>query len=251
MFKWMKPATARKPAYPRLPQGLTAYAVGDIHGRSDLLDRIHAAIDEDMARRAGTFIEIYLGDYVDRGPDSIGVIERLLRRNRTHRMVMLRGNHEVMFENFLAGGVDPEEWRRVGGSETLLSYGVDVRGLARAPRDRWVAAANAAVPPAHRAFLGALADAFPFEGYFFTHAGVRPGVPLPDQVSDDLQWIRDEFLGDSRDHGAVVVHGHTPTMEPEFAANRINLDTGAYVTGRLTCLVVDAEGPRVLSPRPA
>lgn len=247
MFARLKPTKTKEVAYPRLSEGVTAYVVGDIHGRSDLLDRIHRAIEADMADRGGTVIEIYLGDYVDRGPDSAGVIERLARRSRLRRVVAIRGNHEVMFDDFLEGLIDPEEWRRVGGFETLLSYGVDVRALSRAPRGRWVAAANAAVPGEHRAFLGALTDAFPLDGYYFTHAGVRPGVPLSAQDPDDLQWIRDEFLGDIRDHGAIVVHGHTPSMEPEFLTNRINLDTGAYMTGRLTCLVIDAEGPRLLA----
>ena len=247
MFGWAKSKVDRRPVYPRLGDGETAYVVGDIHGRSDLLDRVHGAIETDSTGRSGAIIEIYLGDYVDRGPDSAGVVERLIRRSRSRRLVMLRGNHEVMFEDFLAGLVDPEEWRRVGGFETLLSYGVDVRGLARAPRDRWAAAATAAVPREHRAFLGALADAFPLEGYYFAHAGIRPGVPLSDQDPDDLHWVRDEFLGDTRDHGAIVVHGHTPTMEPEFLLNRINLDTGAYMTSRLTCLVIDGGGPRLLA----
>lgn len=247
MFDWLKSKAGAKSEYPRLEQGETAYVVGDIHGRSDLLDRVHAAIAADMVGRSGTIIEIYLGDYVDRGPDSAGVVERLIRRSRTHRLVTLRGNHEVMFDDFLAGLVDPEEWRRVGGFETLLSYGVDVRALARAPRERWVTAANVAVPREHRAFFGALAVSFPLDGYYFTHAGVRPGVALASQDPDDLHWIRDEFLGDTRDHGAIIVHGHTPSMEPEFLTNRINLDTGAYMTGRLTCLAIDAEGPRLLA----
>lgn len=248
MLTWLKSKTGSKVEYPRLAAGETAYVVGDIHGRSDLLDRVHGAIEADALRRSGTIIEIYLGDYVDRGPNSAGVVERLIRRSRSRRMVTIRGNHEVMFEDFLEGHVDPEEWRRVGGFETLLSYGVDVRALARAPRERWVAVANLAVPSEHRAFLGALADAFPLDGYYFTHAGVRPGVPLSAQDPDDLQWIRDEFLGDDRDHGAVVVHGHTPSMKPQFLHNRINLDTGAYMTGCLTCLRIDAAGPSFLEP---
>lgn len=246
MFGFKKRSSG-SPVHPSLPLGLTAYAIGDVHGRSDLVDAVGAAIDRDAAARGGETIEIWLGDYVDRGPDSAGVVSRLIERARHRRLVAVRGNHEVMFEEFLAGRLDPEEWRRVGGFETLLSYGVDVRALSRAPLERWVAAADAAVPAEHRAFLESLCDSFRLGDYFFTHAGVRPGVSLTRQVGDDLQWIRDEFLGDERDHGAVVVHGHTPVMEPEFRANRINLDTGAYMTGRLTCLAVDDAGPRLLA----
>ncbi|MCE1237412.1 MAG: metallophosphoesterase [Hyphomicrobiales bacterium] len=247
MFGKRKAAVAQRTEYPRLPQGERIYSIGDIHGRTDLLDRLHAAIDADMATTTDRATEVYLGDFVDRGPDSAGVIERLLKRSERVRLVAIRGNHEVMFEDFLAGEIDPEEWRQVGGLETLLSYGVDVRGLAHAPRERWVAAAKAAVPPAHVAFLAGLSDCFVAGEYYFTHAGVRPGVALDEQEPDDLQWVRDVFLSDERDHGAVIVHGHTPTMQPEFLPNRINLDTGAYLTGRLTCAVFDSVGPRLLA----
>lgn len=246
MFSWFRAKTDKRREYPRFAAGERAYVIGDIHGRTDLLDRVHAAIDEDSCRLTGSAIEIYLGDYVDRGPDSAGVLDRLIERARRRPAVHIRGNHEVMFEEFLAGGVDPEEWRPVGGLETLLSYGVDVRGLTRAPRDRWVAATRPLVPEAHVEFLASLSDSLLLGGYFFTHAGIRPGVRLEDQVPDDLQWVRDVFLGDDRDHGAVIVHGHTPSMDPEFLPNRINLDTGAYMTGRLTCLVIEDAGLRLL-----
>lgn len=247
MFGKHRPAIAQRTEYPRLPEGERIYAIGDIHGRTDLLDRAHAAIDADMATTTDRATEVYLGDFVDRGPDSAGVIERLLRRAQRGNVVAIRGNHEVIFEDFLAGELDPEKLRQVGGLETLLSYGVDVRGLAHAPRERWAAAAQVAVPSSHRAFLAGLADCFVAGEYYFTHAGVRPGVPLDAQDPDDLQWVRDVFLSDERDHGAVIVHGHTPTIQPEFLPNRINLDTGAYLTGRLTCVAFDSVGPRLLA----
>lgn len=249
MFSWLRPKVDRRTEYPKLPEGQRIYVVGDIHGRIDLLARVHQAIDRDRTT-ANETTEIYLGDFVDRGPDSAGVIDRLLSRAEHVRSVFIRGNHEVMFEDFLEGHVEPDEWRPVGGMETLLSYGLDVRALVRAPRERWAAAARALVPREHRVFLAGLTDQYATGGYFFTHAGIRPGVPLDEQVPDDLQWIRDAFLGDARDHGAVVVHGHTPMMEPEFLPNRINLDTGAYLTGRLSCLVIDSEGLRLLRTLP-
>lgn len=250
MVSWFKKRGRREPVYPSTPGGVVLYAVGDVHGRLDLLERLHAAIDADAANHDVVATEIYLGDYVDRGPDSKGVIDRLIERFLDHRtrrrMIFLAGNHEELFSAFLDGALDPEEWRRVGGWETALSYGIDVRGLARAPKERWIAALVDAVPRPHRIFLDALHDSYAEAGYFFTHAGVRPGVPLDEQAPDDLRWIRDEFLGDESDHGMIVVHGHTPSEAPELLANRINLDTGAYMTNRLTCLAIDAGGPRIL-----
>jgi serine/threonine protein phosphatase 1 len=234
-----------KPAYPALPEGRIVYAIGDIHGRSDLLDRVHAAIDA-AARPATDVTEIYLGDYVDRGPDSLGVVERLIARRAHRDVVCLRGNHEEMFADFLHGELAIEDWQSAGGIETLMSYGVDPRPLAQAPNADWVEAALRRVPASHHDFVVRLPDSHHVGDYFFTHAGVRPGIALDDQSPDDLLWIRDAFLGDHSDFGAVVVHGHTPTMEADFRPNRINLDTGAYLTSRLTCLRIDASGPRVV-----
>jgi len=237
---------ADEPAHPVLPEGRVVYAVGDIHGRSDLLDRVHAAIDASARHGAEHVTEIYLGDYVDRGPDSRGVVERLIARRADHDVVCLRGNHEEMFENFLHGELSIEDWQSAGGIETLMSYGVDPRPLAQASNDDWVEAALRQVPAAHHDFVVRLPDSHRVGGYFFAHAGVRPGIALDDQSPDDLLWIRDAFLGDRSDFGAVVVHGHTPTMAAEFRPNRINLDTGAYLTSRLTCLRIDATGPRLV-----
>lgn len=233
-------------SYPGIRNGLTLYAVGDVHGRLDLLQQLHAAIDAHSANSGNQGVEIYLGDYVDRGPHSAGTLACLMARARSRAVVALRGNHEASFEKFVAGDLDPATWRSFGGYETLLSYGVDLRRLEGAPRQRWVEAARAAIPDEHLAFLAGMRDGFPFDGYFFCHAGIRPGVPLAQQSSTDLLWIRDEFLTDQRDHGVVVVHGHTPREAPEFCFNRINIDTGAYMTGRLTCLVIDQAGPRLL-----
>lgn len=232
--------------YPGLSEGLVVYAVGDVHGRSDLLADLHEAIDAEP-RPPGTLeIEVYLGDYVDRGPDSRGVVDLLIERAARRRLVLLRGNHEIFFERFLAGGLSPHAWCRFGGEATLLSYGIDPADLAGAAAEEWIAAARRRIPPSHVAFLNALTRSFSVEGYFFAHAGIRPGTPLEDQSVDDLCWIRSEFLSDERDFGAVVVHGHTPTILPEFRHNRIDVDTGAYATDCLTCLVIDGTGPGAL-----
>lgn len=233
--------------YPPLSSNRVVYAIGDVHGRSDLLDAVQSAIDADVVEPGTEAIEVYLGDYVDRGPDSKGVIDRLLHRSSRRRVVALRGNHEIMFRDFLLGRLPPGNWRKAGGWETLASYGIDVGGLAGRPTWHWIEAALHAIPAEHRRFLDALAPSFAVDGYFFTHAGIQPGIPLAEQNPDDLAWIRDRFLGDTRDHGAVVVHGHTPNAEPEFLPNRIGLDTAAYLTGRLTCLRLDANGAGILT----
>ena len=235
------------PTYPALPEGRVVYAVGDIHGRSELLERIHDAIDaaSAAAHHVEDVTEVYLGDYVDRGPDSCGVVERLIARRVGHDVVCLRGNHEEMFEQFLHGEYAVENWQPAGGIETLMSYGIDPRPLATAPAAAWVEAALRRVPASHHEFLLGLRDSHRIGDYFFAHAGVRPGTPLADQVPEDLLWIRDLFLGDRSDFGAIVVHGHTPSMSPEFRRNRINIDTGAYLTSRLTCLRIDHRGPRL------
>ena len=250
MINWFRRRTevAADPrtSYPTLPQGRVVYAVGDIHGRSDLLDRVHRAIDARAATAQEQVTEVYLGDYVDRGSDSRGVVERLIARARDHDLVCLRGNHEEMFETFLHGELLVDQWKAAGGVETLMSYGIDPRALADAPDPVWVEAALRLVPAAHHRFLTDLPNCHGIDGYFFTHAGVRPGVALADQVADDLLWIRDAFLGARADFGAIVVHGHTPSMEPEFRHNRINIDTGAYLTGCLTCLRIDSTGAALL-----
>lgn len=245
MAFWRKPLKQPR-LYPPLDADHVVYAVGDVHGRADLLARVHAAIDAEDVPDGRQRLEVYLGDYVDRGPNSRRVLDMLIERAQSHRVMKLRGNHEAMFEAFLTGELDPYEWRLTGGFETLMSYGFDIRALSGAAPDSWIALADELVPAEHRALLNSLANSFEIGDYFFAHAGVRPGVPLDEQVPDDLLWIRDEFMSDTSDFGAIVVHGHTPAMDPEFMRNRINIDTGAYLTSRLTCLRIDHEGPSVV-----
>ncbi len=233
--------------YPPLAEDLAIYVIGDLHGRHDCLRAAHRRIDADRAqRRRRQTLEVYLGDYVDRGPDSSRVIETLIRRGATRPCRFLRGNHERVMSEFLAGRLDLEAWRKMGGYETILSYGQDPRHLANA------GAAAAAmflrqVPADHRAFLDGLCNAFAHGDYFFAHAGVRPGIALDAQEEQDLLWIRDPFLHADRDLGAIVIHGHSPVPEPELHRNRINIDTGAYATGRLTIACLDPDGVTILT----
>jgi serine/threonine protein phosphatase 1 len=227
----------------RVPDGIRIYAVGDLHGRADLLDRLFVNIDADLAdypaRRA---IQVFLGDYVDRGPNSYGVVERLIRRGQTHNIVCLKGNHELFLLEFLRTPDTLKHWRDYGGLDTLMSYGVTPPFNANAERLAALAAAlHQAMPAEHREFLGRLKMSFSCGDYLFVHAGVRPGVPLARQREQDLLWIRDEFLQYEHDFGKIIVHGHTPVTQPEIRSNRINIDTGAYATGKLTCLILEED----------
>ena len=226
-----------------LPEGLRVYAVGDIHGCAAKLDALHALMAEDAAAAAEPRKAIvYLGDYVDRGPDSRGVVDRLAGPPPFEaETVRLLGNHEALM---LAALDDPGDvraaavWLMKGGGAALASWGADPE----APQEAWAAA----LPPAHLALLRGLARSARFGGYFFAHAGVRPGVRLDRQDPDDLIWIREPFLSSTADHGAVVVHGHTPAEAVVVRKNRIGLDTGAVYGGRLSCAVLWAGRLRLL-----
>lgn len=235
---------------PRGKAGCRAYAIGDVHGRLDLLDRLLANIERDMASRETrrTFI-IFLGDLIDRGPDSAGVVERLRTyRNPDAKLVFLGGNHEEVLLNILAGKRDVlPSWLKFGGSECAASYGIDTAELARVHEDAAIEMVRAKVPRTHREFLESFADTFSFGDYLFVHAGIRPGLPLERQTRADLRWIREPFLHDTGDHGFVVVHGHTIVDSVEELPNRIGIDTGAYRSGVLTALVVDGGERRFLS----
>jgi serine/threonine protein phosphatase 1 len=224
------------------------YVIGDIHGRSDLLDRMVEEIDRDFKTCRGcSGLTVTLGDYVDRGPDSRGVIDRLARNPFPTRYVALKGNHESLFETFLRDPSAGAYWRNIGGLETLHSYRVPVNELMVGKGfDRAAAALNDAVPDDHLRFVTSLKLSLTVGNYFLCHAGVRPGTPLERQNAEDLMWIRDEFLNSSMDFGKVVVHGHSPTEWPDVRRNRINIDTGAFATGRLTCVVIDGERQRFL-----
>ncbi|MGZ8995421.1 MAG: metallophosphoesterase family protein [Rhodospirillales bacterium] len=218
------------------------YAVGDIHGRDDLLIRLHAMILADArARPELAATVVYLGDYVDRGSGSFEVIEFLIREPLPgFTSVHLMGNHEDMMLRFL-DGPPTLNWLVNGGIATLASYGVGAAGpiVYLADLDAVRRDLRAAMPPAHMRFLLGLGLMYLAGDYVFVHAGVRPGVDFEAQVPADLLWIRDKFLESRKDHGRVVIHGHTISEEPEIRPNRIGIDTGAFVTDRLTCLVIE------------
>ena len=222
------------------------YAIGDIHGRLDLLDRAIAAIRRDVEERGPAALTVTLGDYIDRGPQSRGVLDRLVENPFPTSYVALKGNHETMLEAFLADPATGPYWRQQGGLETLKSYGILVGGLMGTSFAAASDQLRATLPAAHAQFLNSLKTSLSCGKYFFCHAGVRPGVPLERQSDEDLLWIRDEFLGSNMDFGKIVVHGHTPVAEPEVRANRIGIDTGAYFSGRLTCVALGEGEPRFL-----
>lgn len=226
---------------PRVPAGRRVYAVGDIHGRADLLTELLMRIDNDLRLRPDALaIQVFLGDYVDRGPHSREVIDLLIDRQRCHQTMFLKGNHEDCMLQALADPAALADWKMIGGLSTILSYGVVATGHHDPQSHPRIATAIAeTIPDNHHSFLRSLRLSFSIGDYFFAHAGVRPGVPLAAQSPRDLLWIREDFLLHEEDFGKVVVHGHTPALEPEIRRNRINIDTGAYATGRLTCLVLE------------
>lgn len=223
------------------------YAVGDIHGCAHLLDAMLRRVELDLDRRpVGSALEIYLGDYLDRGPDSFGVVERLVRRQAQGRALCLAGNHERAALAALGSPSAFLSWLRWGAAETLVSYGI--RPPDRRPADltRAFLEFGERFPALHQQFLEALPLFYLHGRYAFVHAGLRPGVAIEDQSAEDLTTIRRPFLDYRGSHPHLVVHGHTPVREPEFPGNRINLDTGAFATGRLSCLVIEGDDMRLL-----
>ncbi|MEW9307115.1 metallophosphoesterase family protein [Labrys neptuniae] len=234
-----------------VPPGTRIYAVGDIHGRRDLLLRMEQRILADLDGGITEPLVVFLGDYVDRGPESAGVIEHLSSCRFGATIKALRGNHEDLLLSFLDDPVVLERWRKFGGLETLHSYGVDVSEALRGRGYRQVREQFAGkLPAAHRRFLEDMPLSHSCGDYFFCHAGVKPRIGLDRQAGEDLLWIRDEFLKFGGSFGKIVVHGHSPVSEPEMHANRINVDTGAFATSRLTAVVLEEAGRRFLSATP-
>jgi len=244
-----KPRRGRQTAkIPRVPEGLRVYAVGDVHGRLDLLTDLFSRIDVDRAGRpAKSTLQVFLGDYVDRGPRSREVLEAIIARSRNLPLVSLKGNHESYFLEFLRNPEVLATWRLYGGLETLLSYDLAPSVAPDQQECKMLAShLRKTMPKSHLRLLHDLELTFACGDYFFVHAGVKPGVALSHQQEEDLLWIRDEFLVHEESYGKVIVHGHTPVAEPDMKPNRINIDTGAYATGRLTCLVLENEERRFL-----
>ncbi|MEE9387240.1 MAG: metallophosphoesterase [Paracoccaceae bacterium] len=254
------------------------YAIGDIHGHLDRLRSVHHWIDADHHLHGGDYVVVHVGDLTDRGPDSAGVIQFLIDGlSRGQPWVVLRGNHDRMMSLYLQDpsaqdgrlradyswlhhrlgglttlasyGVLPAEetnpkipkgkhWlhQKSGGRETLTSYGIDLNSV---PDRELAQAARAAVPPQHQAFLAGLDTMYRSPDAVFVHAGIKPGVAIEDQVEDDLIWIREPFLNDRRDHGPLIIHGHTPIDAPTHYGNRVNIDSGVAFGGPLSVIVVE------------
>lgn len=226
---------------------MRVYAVGDVHGRLDCLTDILRRIAADLVSNAPKSHRIvFLGDYSDRGPNSRGVIELLSRLAQIRDFIFLLGNHDEWLADFLREpDLVGDNFLQWGGIETLASYGIEV-GRQRKTNHEISSELVARIPDSHRQFLSNLAPYHAEGDFFFCHAGVRPGVPLEGQALKDLIWIREEFLSHTGSFGKVVVHGHTPELEVEFRPNRINIDTCAYYSGILTCLVLEGSGYRLL-----
>lgn len=222
------------------PEGVLIYALSDIHGRKDLLLRLLGDIEKDAQSVGGERrLLVFMGDYIDRGADSAGVVDTLLAGLPDgFESVFLMGNHEDILLEFAAHGRNIDHWFSNGAETTLASYGVDIHADAwmRPEPDKARAEFLAALPQAHLDFYRGLGLSHSEGGYFFAHAGVRPGVPLEEQDRHDLLWIRAPFLYSEEDFGKMVVHGHTPGDEPVVRRNRICIDTRAWQSGRLTAL---------------
>ncbi len=230
-----------------MPPGQRLYAVGDIHGRMDLLQSLLERIHADQAARpalAEPPVLVFMGDYVDRGLRSRDVINHLARADHApFKPRFLKGNHEAAMLRFLDQPETGPSWMAYGGAETLFSYGVSPPPVPSA-REAWVAASQAlqaSLPAEHLGFLRALELCFSCGGYVFVHAGFRPGRAIEEQKETDMIAIRDSFLNAGDVFDFTVVHGHTPVDSPEVRPGRIAIDTGAYVTGRLSAVRLEGE----------
>jgi serine/threonine protein phosphatase 1 len=243
---------SRRQSSPAGARGWRAYAVGDVHGRLDLLEKLLEKIESDIASRPDRkILLVFVGDLIDRGPSSAQVIERLRTyRHRGVRTVFLLGNHEEVLLRILSGDADLiSKWRMFGGTECLRSYGVDTDRLARLRDAEALEVVRKAIPSDHVSFLQSFDDSCRFGDYLFVHAGIRPGVEIDQQRQSDLRWIREPFLLDDTDHGFIVVHGHTIRPEVEVRSNRIGIDTGAYRSGVLTALALEGSESWFLDTR--
>lgn len=241
----LKSLFSRKAVAAPPPRAIAAgeriYAIGDIHGRRDCLDELLARIEADDRRRppARTTL-VFLGDLIDRGGESRAVIEQASRLAEARPCIFLMGNHEEVFIDAWEGDEGAARlFHRIGGRETLLSYGVTEAEYDSADFPRLVALLAAHVPVGDIAFLREFRDSHRSGDYLFVHAGIRPGTPIEEQRPADMRWIRDKFLDDDRDHGVCIVHGHSISAGIDEKSNRIGIDTGAYASGKLTAIGLD------------
>ncbi|MEO9130532.1 MAG: metallophosphoesterase family protein [Sphingomonas sp.] len=251
--RWTGSIPAPEPIRASVPDGVRVYAIGDIHGRLDLLEELFDQISEDStARGPATTRLVFLGDLIDRGPDSAKVVERIRQLClESGNVDVLTGNHEEVFLLALDGDIDAMRmFVRIGGRETILSYGISEDDIARADYAQLCALAQQATPDTHIQFLKLLPDVIEIGDYAFVHAGIRPGLALVDQALSDLRWIRGGFLNHEGDFGKIIVHGHTVTRTVDERHNRIGIDTGAFRTGRLTALGLQGSKRWYLSTEP-
>jgi serine/threonine protein phosphatase 1 len=238
-------AARMQPRADKVPDGVRVYAIGDIHGRLDLLDDLLARIRADDRDRGGGVRTqyIFLGDLIDRGPDSCGVVERLMNLAAAGMNArFLMGNHEEVFLRAIGGDIRALRFLvRIGGRETLRSYGISEEDYRSLDFDELAALATQQVPAAHLAFLERFENMIALGDYLFVHAGLKPGVAIEDQALSDLCWIREEFLNHRDSFGKMVVHGHSITQDIDVRANRIGIDTGAFASGRLTAIGLEGE----------
>ncbi|MBA2933168.1 metallophosphoesterase [Sphingomonas sp. CGMCC 1.13654] len=237
---------------PTVPPGHRVYAIGDVHGRADLLDRLLDTLQRDNADRCAAQTSIvFLGDLIDRGPDSRGVVSRVRAGVDWARTITLMGNHESIMLDVLDGRSEMlAQWLRFGGIETLESWGIDRDAIETCTRDQLLETLRATVTTQERAWFGRLRTNLRMGDYYFVHAGVRPDVPLDKQDDEDRLWIREDFLESRKKHGAMIVHGHSVNSDVENLPNRIGLDTGAYATGKLTAVGLEGRDRWFLSTVP-
>jgi serine/threonine protein phosphatase 1 len=239
----------------QIPESEIVYAIGDIHGRDDLLGDLHKFISDDISKNGEARIPtvVYLGDYVDRGPGSRAVLDRLIKEPIAGaQSIHLKGNHEDAMLRFLDAQSGGEQWLSLGGGATAMSYGVKPKVQRDSPASLEVLRAELceAIPASHQDFLRQLRLTHQVGDYLFVHAGIRPGLPLVDQNESDLLWIRREFLQSRRKHEKIVVHGHASGHKVVVKRNRICVDTAAYATDRLTCVILEGTTRRFLSTVP-
>ena len=240
--------TGREAVAPFLPEGCRLYCIGDIHGRLDLLEELHGMIEQDAGDFDGSKMLVYLGDYIDRGAQSRQVLDLLISRPLSgFKVVYLKGNHEQAMLDFLENPQYGAAWLSFGGQVTLLSYGVGIgKMMTQLEPEMLCDELEQKLPAAHLQFLNDGLSLYTEGSYCFVHAGIRPGVPIEEQQTSDLFWIREEFTRSRARHEFIIVHGHTISEEVVSLPNRIGIDTGAYESGLLTALVLEGREQRYL-----
>ncbi|MFT5274021.1 MAG: serine/threonine protein phosphatase 1 [Saprospiraceae bacterium] len=249
LFRRLLASNSKDPVNPYCPAGSRTYCIGDIHGRDDLLEQVHEQILGDASNHSGTNTIIYLGDYIDRGMHSKQVIELLLASPLPgFDSIYLRGNHEQSLLDFLMDAKVGHGWFNYGGLQTLVSYGIRYRKIPSSIKDMQALQGELKerLPYSHINFFEKTCFHHSIGNYYFVHAGVNPRFSLEQQQPEDQLWIREDFIKHTKPFEKIIVYGHTITDEPDFQHNRIGLDTGAYQSGKLSCLVLENDTQRII-----